>query len=104
VEEKDNIRVPQTGMEEFMIHQFRNFVGSATSKEFECELQSTLAPTSSTVYLQIYNYDTNSWETIDSDSTTASDTDFVLTATVADLTNYKDPSNLTTARVYQEAL
>ena len=40
--------------------------------------QSSLAPSSATVTLEIYNYNTSSWETLDTDSSTAADTDFIL--------------------------
>jgi len=55
----------------------------------------------STVFLQIYNRDTTTWETIDSDNSTAADTDFILTADMADLTDYKDNNNVIVCRVYQ---
>jgi len=65
---------------------------------------STTAPSSSTVYLQIYNINTNTWETIDSDNTTGTNTDFILTAEKEDLNNYKDVGGIMTCRVYQDAL
>ena len=40
------------------------------------------------------------WDTVDSDNITGADTDFVLTANIADLTNYKSGS-IITCRVYQ---
>lgn len=98
---KNDVRVAQTGTSQYMIHQFKNFVGSQTSCQVECELQTTLAPSSSTVYLQIYNRNTSAWVTIDSDNTSGADTDFTLIAEVADLTNYKDASNVISCRVYQ---
>lgn len=99
---KDDVRVGQTATDEFAIHQFKDYVGTAVSVNLEWEGQSDLAPTSSTIYLQIYNYDTPEWETVDSDNTTAADTDFSLSGNIADLTNYKD-NNTITCRVYQEA-
>lgn len=41
------------------------------------------------------------WENIDSDNTTGTDTDFVLTGSVPVLTNYKDAQNIISCRVYQ---
>jgi len=64
-------------------------------------LQSDYAPSESTVYLQIYNYNSTTWETIDSDNGEDADTDFELTAPIADLTNYKD-NGIMTCRIYQE--
>ena len=40
-------------------------------------------------------------ETIDSDNSTAEDTNFTLTAEILDLTNYKDVSNVSSCRVWQ---
>lgn len=99
----DDTRVGQTATEEYMIHQFKDYVGANTFCQLNYEGQSTLAPSSSTVYLQIFNRDTPAWETVDSDNTTGADTDFILTANIANLTNYKDTSNVIVCRVYQLA-
>ena len=56
----------------------------------------------STVFLQIYNTNTNTWENVDSNNTSTIDTDFTLELYKSDLTNYKDGSDVTTCRVYQE--
>jgi hypothetical protein len=97
---KDDTRVGQTATGEYTIHQFKDYVAS-NSGTFELELQTNLAPASSTIYLQIFNRDTPAWETIDSDNTSNADTDFILTASKADLTNYKDTNNVVVCRVYQ---
>jgi hypothetical protein len=104
VADKDDVRVAQTATQEYMVHQFKDFVGDNASCTLEWEGQSSLAPTSSTVYLQIYNRDTSEWNTIDSDNTSNADTDFTLTANIADLTDYKDASNVISCRIYQLAL
>lgn len=85
-----------------MVHQFKDFVGSNTGCNLNFEGKSTLAPSTSTVYLQIYNRNTPTWETVDSDNTANADTDFIMSANIADLTNYKDGSNVISCRVYQE--
>jgi hypothetical protein len=100
----NNIRVNQAATSEYAIHQYKDRVGAVTGAYFEWEGQSDLAPTSSTVYLQIYNRDTTSWQTIDSDNASAADTDFILAYTVPDLTNYKDVSDVVACRVYQQAV
>ena len=87
-----------------MIHQFKSFVGSQTYALIEWEGKSDLAPTESTVYLQIYNTNTSTWETIDSDSTSDAEIDFELEGIKTDLTNYKDGSNVVSCRVYQLAI
>jgi hypothetical protein len=104
VSTKNDVRVDQTATQEYMIHQFKDYVGSENSCNLEWEGQTTLAPTSSTVYLQIYNRNTLTWDTVDSDNTSAADADFTLEANIADLTNYKDGSDVISCRVYQEAL
>lgn len=65
-------------------------------------MKSSLAPSESTAYLQIYNQNTPVWETIDTDNTTAADTEFYLEAYVGDLTNYKDGSDVVSIRIYQQ--
>jgi hypothetical protein len=101
---RDDTRVGQAGTLQYMIHQFKKFVGSQTYALIEAEVQSTLDPRYSTVYLQIYNRNSSTWETIDSNSTSDSDVDFELSAVVSDLTNYKDASNVVSCRIYQLAI
>jgi hypothetical protein len=104
VSSKNDVYVDQTATEEYILHQYKNFVSVANSCDIEAELKSSLAPTLSTVYLQIYNRDSSTWETIDSDNTSSADTDFILTASVVDLTNYKDATEVISCRIYQLAL
>jgi phosphodiesterase/alkaline phosphatase D-like protein len=52
-------------------------------------------------FLQIYNRNTTTWETIDSDNTSAIDTDFVLIADKTGLANYKDGNTVIACRIYQ---
>jgi hypothetical protein len=67
--------------------------------------KSTLAPSSSTVYLQIYNHNTDTWTTLDFDSSTAADTEFTLTGSQTDnLSQYYDTGNRVALRVYQEVV
>jgi hypothetical protein len=101
---RDDTRVGQAGTLQYMIHQFKKFVGSQTYALIEAELQSSLDPRYSTVYLQIYNRNSSTWETIDSNSTSDSDVDVELSAVVSDLTNYKDASKIVSCRIYQLAI
>ena len=101
---KNNVRVDQTATEEYMIHQYKNFVSDNSACQLEWEGQTTLAPASSIVYLQIYNRNSTTWENVDSDNSSAVDTDFILIGEIADLTNYKDTSDVISCRIYQEAL
>ena len=99
----NGVRVGQTGTAEYMIHQYKNFVPTGTCI-IDWNGQSSLAPSSSTVFLQIYNRDTTAWETIDSNNAASAGTDFDLSASIGDLTNYKDSGNVISCRVYQEAV
>ena len=62
--------------------------------------KTTKAPATATVYLQIYNYNTSTWETVDSDNTSSVDTDFTLNADIASVTDYLSDGHIT-CRVYQ---
>lgn len=98
----NSTRVAQTATGQFAIHQFKDYT-VASSVSVTWDGQTDYAPSTSTVYLQVYNYDTPGWETKDSDNTTAVNTDFTLTSTIADTTNYLSPSSHMTWRVYQES-
>lgn len=88
----------------YSIHQYREVAGTsgtATSGIFTWNGQSNYAPSSSVVTMQIYNFNTASWETIDTDNATAASTNFTLYAVVSNLTNYKNANNETVVRVWQ---
>lgn len=101
---RNDVRVGQTGSLQYMIHQFKSFVGSETRGTIEVELQSDLAPKYSAVYLQIYNRNSGAWETLTSNNTADDGIDLELHGVVADLTNYKDAQNVIVCRVYQLAI
>jgi len=90
--------------ERYAIHLFKNDVGNEVNCKVTCDLKSSLAPSLSTIYLQVYNHNSTSWETLDSNSTTAADTIFTLTAVISDLTNYKDIFKIISFRTYQLTL
>ena len=101
VDADDGVRVSVTCDEgDYAIHLFKDF-----SDDDACKLtwngQSNLAPTISTVLLQIYNYNTPGWETVDSNNTAEADVDFTLSAEIADTANYLS-GNILTCRVYQQ--
>ena len=100
----DNVYVNQVATAEFMIHQFKDDAGDYNRVTPLWRGKSTLAPSSSPVYLQIYNQVSTTWITIDSDDTTGADTEFDLTAEVNGLANYKDGVNYISCRVYQLAI
>jgi hypothetical protein len=86
-----------------MIHQFRVFAGAHTRCTLECEAKSSVSPATSTVYLQIYNYNQSVWETVETKTSGSADVDFELYGNVTGLTSYKDAQNIITCRVYQYA-
>ena len=104
VDTNNTVRVGQTATGQFMVHQFKDYIGNGSPVHLECDLQTTLAPGTSTVYLQIFNRNTPAWETVDTDNTSGVNTDFTLTADIADPTNYKDGNGVIACRVYQEAV
>lgn len=101
---RNDIYIEQEAALQYMIHQFKDFVGSQTECSVQWEGKSDLAPNLSAVYLEIYNRNTSAWEQLDSDNTAGADVDFELEGKIADLTNYKDVSNVITCRVYQLAI
>ena len=100
---KDDTRVGQTGKDMYMLHQFKDYIGAITRIKLEWEGQTSQDPSVETVYLQIYNRDTTTWDTVDFDNSSAVNTDFILTADISDLTDYKDSNNVISCRVYQSA-
>lgn len=104
VSETNATRVGQTGILEYMIHQYKDFVNEKDYCTIEWLGRSTLEPTRSTIYLQIYNQTSGLWETIDSNDTASYDQDVELEKTLLDLTNYKTEGNIMSCRIYQEAI
>ena len=98
----NEVRVGQSADDtNFTIHQFKDYAGGETSCTLTADVQSDYAPSTSTVYLQIYDYNLDEWETVDSEFEEGANTDFVLTAPIADLTDYVE-DGIMTCRIYQE--
>lgn len=104
VSDRDLDMVEQTGTLQYMMHQFKKFVGANTFCTVEVEAQSTLAASLSTIYLQIYNRVSGLWETLDTETQAPQDVNFELFKKITDLSEYKDSTNVVTCRVYQLAL
>lgn len=100
---RDKTYVSQTGILEYMVHQYKIMVGNYTKCAVEWEGRSTLAPSESPVYLQIYNQITASWETIDTESSASQDVNFELSKKITNLANYAT-NKLISCRIYQLAL
>jgi hypothetical protein len=102
----DAIRVALIGTaSRYLIHQYKKLNDNRSDRiKVRVDLQSTIAPVDSNTYLQIWNGQTNTWETLDSISGSADDypasTDFSLYGDVTD-TSYFDFNNEVAVRVYQ---
>ena len=100
----NGVRVAQTATDEYSAFLFKDKHTEDAAINVTWNGQSDLAPSDSTIYLQIYNRITPTWETLDSDNTTAADTDFDLEGqVVANLDQYFDNDFWIACRVYQEA-
>ena len=96
----DGTRVGQDSTGQYAIKQFKDYIGAVTEASFTWKGRSSLAPSVSEGVLQIYNFTSTTWETLDSNTTASADTDFILSDTILDMTNYKS-DGLCVCRVYQ---
>lgn len=97
----DNTYVDIDGVDGYLIQQFKYIHINDTARVKVTWIGKTsTAPSTNTVYLQIYNYTTASWVELDSNSTESADTEFKLLGYKTG-TDYYDASNEITARVYQ---
>jgi hypothetical protein len=99
----NSVRVPISGLNTYLLHQYR--IVNTNSKDtisILVNLQSTLAPTISPVYLQIWNVNSSTWETLTSNTTAAESVDFDLEYELtANVENYYDATHEIAIRVYQ---
>lgn len=91
---------------QYLLHQFKKANSNRDDKiKVRIDLKSSLAPSTSTIYLQAWNGITNSWETVDSNSLLDADTDFSLMATLNALDgnyyDFRESSAEVCFRVYQ---
>jgi len=86
----DAVRVDLVAEDEYAMHLFKQKHHNNTDAIIiTWDGQSTLAPSSSTVYLQVYNRNAGVWESVDADGISDADIDFSLGTTVSEnLTNY----------------
>lgn len=102
----DNIYIQQCATNQYAIVQFKDkHINNADNIALNTKIKVSLAPSQSTVYLQIYNQNSSEWETIDSDDATGTDTEFVLTGSItANQSDYYDVSNWVASRIYQQSV
>jgi hypothetical protein len=88
----------------YKIHQFKyQHTNNTDSINIMIQAKTDLAPSSSTVYFQIYNTNTNEWETIDSNGVAAANVEFELSGGKSvNVANYYAAENWVSARIYQE--
>lgn len=101
----DADRVSQTAPGQYAVFLFKDKnTNNEDSISVQWNGQSDLAPSQSTIYLQIYNQTLMQWETLDSDNATEANNDFNLEGSViADVANYYGMNNWVACRVYQNA-
>jgi hypothetical protein len=99
----NDVYAHQDGYLEHMVFLFKNQYDTSTGYlNIYAKAKSSLAPSSSTVYLQIYNRTDGSWETIDSESAASADTKFTLQAYIeSNLEDYYDAEKWVSCRIYQ---
>lgn len=101
----DASRAEETGSD-YVIHLFKYDNANNTDNiTIDWNGQCADAPSASTVYLQIWNSNSSSWETLDSDNTTGANTDFDLSGSITSSQSnyYTGSDNTVIARVYQQA-
>lgn len=96
--------VGQTGAMQYIVHQFKRYLTTETKCLLKWRGKSTLPPSLSPVYLQVFNCQTLLWETVDSNSVVTDEAAFYLEKEIVDVTNYKDDHGVITCRVYQLAI
>ena len=104
IETVDNDYVEQCATNDFIVFLGKNQNTNNTDQiGVTVSGTSDLAPSSSTVYLQIYNQVTTNWETLDLDNTTGAGTAFYLSgSTTTSGSDYYASGNWASCRVYQE--
>jgi hypothetical protein len=99
VETDNDVEVGQDATANYSIHLYKNS-GTGDKVRVNWKGKSTLAPSSSAVYLQIYNQTTSLWETLTSNNSANADTDFELIA-YSTLIDYQDENGFIACRIYQ---
>jgi hypothetical protein len=98
----NSVYVSQAGGGFFAIHQFRVEASDMTNIKVQWDGRSSLAPTISSVVMQVYMFGLQEWTTVATESLEAANTDFLMTCTLDDITQlYKNPMGDIVFRVYQ---
>jgi len=103
----DGVRVNQSAGGQYALHLYKiRHTNNTSNISVSWNGQSKQAPSASTVYLQIYNYNSASWETLNSNNSANADTDFTLSGSkTSSVSNYYTGANNEVAvRVYQQGV
>lgn len=105
VSTKNNIWVSETETDgKYAVHQYKNFTSPHNVCTLNWQGQTDLGAYLSSVYLQIYNRNTASWQTVKINDSALENTDFDMTADIPSLINYKDGNSMIASRIYQRGL
>ena len=102
----DSIFEDQAATNQYAVQLFKN-KGNLSSDSIIVSWtgKASVAPSSSTVYLQIYNRNSSTWETLDSNSVQSANSVFTLAGSkTTSLSNYYDGNKWVSCRVYQLAV
>lgn len=101
----DNVRVGITGAD-YIIHLYKDkSPNTSYSITLSWEGQSTLAPSESPIYLEVYNRTSSTWEVLDYNDSAAANVDIFLTGNISTgVANYYDASGWVSSRVRQFSL
>ena len=88
----------------YAIHQYKVLNTNNTDKiNITFKGRSSIAPTASSVRLQVYNRNSAAWETLDTESAASANTKFTMTGSVTtNLSYYYDANFIVSIRVYQQ--
>lgn len=85
----------------YLLHMFKHKHVNDTNRVYiTWNGKASIAPSSNTVYFQMYNFSTTTWDTVDSDNATGANTDFTLIGDKTG-TDYYDDEYVVVCRVYQ---
>ena len=101
----NGVYVDQSANGEFSLFLFKDKNNSQDMFIVRWNGKSTRAPSLSTVYLQVFNRTSSTWETIASNNSANANTDFSLFGIKeSGLANYYDGNNWVSCRIYQQAI
>jgi len=100
----DGIFVDIGATDEYMIHEYKDFIDISTSIQINWRGKSTQDASKSPIFMQIYDRGAAGWVTIAQDISAAASADVTLKAVIDDTTPYIDSHDVIASRIYQEAV